>query len=64
MFGSKSVDEESGMLRLQKGIARDRRRLQQRLELVDADRPAKDDPQRRLSGRLYQVFVDLGEASP
>ena len=62
MFGSKVQNDDSGLLRLQKGIASDRLRLQQRLELADADLPVEETPRHGVSGRLYQVFVDLGEA--
>ena len=62
MLGSKEQKEEPGLLRLQKGIARDRLRLQQRLELVDGDRPVEEAPHGGAVGRLYQVFVAMGEA--
>lgn len=62
MFGSKVQQEELGLLRLQKEVTRDRLRLQQRLGLIDGDHQVEGAPTDRASGRLYQVFVAMGEA--
>jgi hypothetical protein len=62
MFGSKVPKEEPGLIRLQKDIARDRLRLQQRVGLVDGDDTVEETPRVGASGRLYQVFVAMGEA--
>ncbi len=61
MFESKNQKAEPGLLRLQKDINRDKLRLQQRLGLVNGE-PAPDDGSRpRTSGKLYKVFVAMGE---
>ena len=62
MFGSKDQKAEPGLRRLQQDISRDRLRLQQRLELIDDDQPVADAPRTGNSGRLYEVFVAMGEA--
>ena len=62
MFGSKVQKEDPGLLRLQKDIARDRLRLQQRVGFVDGDGPVETAPCGGASGRLYQVFAAMGDA--
>jgi hypothetical protein len=64
MFGTKVQNAEPGLLRLQKDVTRDRLRLQQYRELADGERSASfvDAPDGSTVGRLYQVFVAMGEA--
>lgn len=57
-----SKEQAPGLLRLQKDIARDKLRLQQRLEAVDGEPVLDEAPDRRSTGRLYEVFVAMGEA--
>ncbi len=62
MFGSKAQEDDPGLLRLQKEIARDRLRLQQRIGPVDRDGTVEEASRGVTLGRLYQVFVAMGEA--
>jgi hypothetical protein len=62
MLGSKGQKEDPGLLRLQEDIAREKLRLQQRLGLVGDERPVEDAAYSRATGRLYEVFVAMGEA--
>ena len=64
MFGTKVQKEEAGLLRLQKDVTRDRLRLQQYRELADGRRSpsAEEALEGSTVGRLYQVFVAMGEA--
>jgi hypothetical protein len=62
MLGSKGQKEDRRLLRLQEDIARDRLRLQQRVGIVDDERPVEDAAFSRATGRLYEVFVAMGEA--
>lgn len=61
MFGSKVRKEEPGLMRLQKDITRDRLRLQQAQRPFDGERLV-EAPSGSAVGRLYQVFVAMGEA--
>jgi hypothetical protein len=62
MFGTKEQHEEPALQLLQKGIERDRLRLKQRLELASSGSRPDETKDSRISGRLYDVFVALGEA--
>jgi hypothetical protein len=62
VFRSKAQEDEPGLLRLQKAITSDRLRLQRRIGLVDADGTVAEDPHGVTSGRIYRVFVAMGEA--
>ncbi len=62
MFGSKQPKEVPGLLRLKNDIARDRLRLQQRVGLGEGDEALREGPAGVAVGRLYEVFVAMGEA--
>jgi hypothetical protein len=64
MFVNQGQKEEPGLLRLQKDIARDKLRFQQRLGLVEGARPVEDASRGSDVGRLYEVFVAMGETHP
>ena len=62
MFGTKRENEDAGLLRLQKEIARDKLRMSQHLVLRGQDRPVGETSRRpAVSRRLYQIFADMGE---
>lgn len=62
MFGNKEQKEDAGLLRLRNDIARDRLRLQQRVGVGEGDEALREGPAGVAVGRLYEVFVAMGEA--